>query len=291
MKTFDRETAEKIKLAAFDLDGTLLNEEAGLSDYTKEIINRAMDCGMEIVIASGRAYHTLPDEVVNIKGIKYAISSNGAVIYDNETKERIKSCTLTPESIERLFVIMENYDLPIEVFVDGEAHAEKDYAENAMKYGVPKRGAEYVKATRVPEEDIWSYIRSNINDIDSFDIICHSPDIRDEIADKVRAEVTEIYLTSSVPHLVEISYKDAGKASGLKYLSELLGVEREEIIAFGNADNDIDMLEFAGISVAVANASEGLIRIADIIADTNYNDGVAKVMSELLKYKLYINKN
>ena len=97
--------------------------------------------------------------------------------------------------------------------------------------------------------------------------------LKRKIIDELYESDKDIYITSSVKQLIEISYKDAGKRSGVQYLAGLLGIDRKDIAAFGDADNDIDMIQFAGYGVVMGNATEHLKSIADYVTKSNDEDG------------------
>ena len=101
----------------------------------------------------------------------------------------------------------------------------------------------------------------------------------------LQEQVQDIYITSSVPQLLEISYKDCGKHTGAKFLLDHLGLEREGLAAFGDADNDVDLLRFAGCGIAVANATSGCRLAADYVTKSNDQDGVAYGIYSLLDGK------
>ena len=114
-------------------------------------------------------------------------------------------------------------------------------------------------------------------------IILGDQDIRKNIIEEISSKTSDVYITSASPVMLEFSYKDCGKASGLKFLSDYLGVDRDLVAAFGDADNDIDMIKFAGIGVAMANANEALKSKADYITLSNDEDGVAYALKNILE--------
>ena len=100
-------------------------------------------------------------------------------------------------------------------------------------------------------------------------------EIKCQIRNELEQKVSDIYVTSSVEQLLEISYKDCGKHSGAKVILEHLGLEREQLAAFGDADNDADLLAFAGLGIAMANASKKCREAADWVTFSNDENGVA----------------
>jgi hypothetical protein len=272
----------KPELIALDLDETTLNENGQLTDATRSVIVKAISEGIHIVIASGRAYTALPKEVLEIEGIEYAITSNGAAIYRISDEKCIHQCKINPDSVENVLRLKDNFPVTFEAFIDGKAYADSRYVADPTVFGVTERAKHYLQATRKPIDDIAGFIREHINRLDSIDVVVPSVEIRDTIAGLISDADEEIYVTSSVKYLVEIAYKDAGKGMALRRLCDMLRVELDACAAFGNADNDIDMLKACGVGVAVSNATQGCLDSADIIAPSHKEDGVAKIIEQML---------
>ena len=244
-----------IKLVALDLDRTTLNSESHLSEVNRQALIDAISNGVHVCIASGRAFDTLPEDVISVPGIEYAITSNGAAIYRIAGKECLKSYVLTPESVKTILKLTENDIVTYEAFIKGQAFASTEYTAHPEKYGATEHSLAYVRKTRILKDDIVSFILEH----------CH-----------------ELDMTSSISQLLEISYKDAGKKSGVKFLTEYLGLSRENVAAFGDADNDTDMIEYAGVGIAMENAAPHLKQIADHVTLHHDKDGVAYAFRNIL---------
>ncbi|SEG24640.1 Cof subfamily of IIB subfamily of haloacid dehalogenase superfamily/HAD-superfamily hydrolase, subfamily IIB [Eubacterium ruminantium] len=276
----------KISLIAIDLDDTFLNDKGLMTQYGEEALKAAMDAGIEVVIASGRSYDSLPKEVTDIDGIRYAICSNGANVVDNVTGERIHSYFMTKQSVIEVLWVADKYGLFTDAFLDGIPHSSVDYLKTLdERDDLTKHRVEYVKRTRVPEKDIKKFIYDNIDHLDCVNIMVHDMDKREELL-KDLSGIDDIYITSSIPYLIEISYIDCGKEKGLEIIGNKLGIPKEQMIAFGNADNDSGMLKYAGTGIAVANASDSCIDAADVVIGTNATDSVAKEIFEIIKRKM-----
>lgn len=143
-----------------------------------------------------------------------------------------------------------------------------------MRFGASAYSVNYVRRTRRPVEDIYAFLREHGEELDSLDLITGDMNLKAKLREQIAAEVQDIYLTSSVSTLLEISDVHAGKASGLWFLAEYLGIRREEIAAFGNAENDVDMMRWAGLGIAVANSPEDVCAAADEVVPSNDEDGV-----------------
>ena len=133
------------------------------------------------------------------------------------------------------------------------------------------------------QDDIASFLKQHDDELDSMDIVVKDEAQKQKVIKVLKAEVEDIYITSSISQLVEISYKDAGKRSGVKFITEYLGLNPKQVAAFGDADNDIDMLEYAGCGIAMENASNGLLAVADVVTLHHDRDGVAYALKNILK--------
>ena len=115
--------AERLKLIALDLDDTTLRSDGTLSPKTKAALITAINQGIEVVVASGRSFSSLPQSIKDIEGIRYAITSNGAAIYHLENGERIHSITLKAQSVEEILSALQGEDICFEAFVNGVPHS------------------------------------------------------------------------------------------------------------------------------------------------------------------------
>ena len=275
----------KVRLIALDLDGTTLDSSKQVSEKNRNAIINAVKNGVHVCIASGRAFDTLPSVVTEIPGIEYAITSNPAAVYEIRDKKCLRSYKLTAESVKTILELTKDMPVTYEAFIEGRAYAGSEYIHNPVKFGATKEAIHYIQTTRTLIDDITGFIRQHVNELDSMDIIVKDADMKEKVCDAIYKETQDVYITSSVKQLVEISYKDAGKKSGVKFLADRLGVSKEEIAAFGDADNDKDMIEYAGYGIAVANASISLKEKADYITLSNDEDGIAYAFANILDIK------
>ncbi len=273
---------QKIKLIALDLDGTALDENSHLPERTKRILEQAAEAGIYLIVASGRAYSSLPAEVMKIRGLTCAITSNGAAAYDSESGKRSFSCPMEEDKVEELLrELEEEPGTAIEVFWEGDPYAGRRFLDNPVHYGAPDRAVSYLQRTRTPVEDIYAFVRRHKKDLDALDIICDGPLDKAEWFAKLE-RIGGFYVTSSTHYRLEISNQNSGKGAALREAAARLGVSMDEVVAFGNAENDVDMLKSAGLGVAVANSPESVKRQADRIAPANTEEGVAQVLEEIL---------
>ncbi len=271
-----------IKCMALDMDGTVLQDGGVLSGENKAALLYAADKGVKLIVASGRAFGTLPKEILEMPGVSYAITSNGSSIYEADTGKLVHGFVLTPDSVEKLLQATADDPVTYEVFVGGQPYADAAYVKDPVGHGAAKSAVDYIQSTRKPMADILGFIQDHIGELESVAVIVGDAGLKQEITKKLDEQVPDIYITSSVPQLIEVSYKGTGKHTALAYMAEKLGLEPSEIAAFGNADNDAEMLAFAGVGVAVADASENCLKAADLIVKSCAENGVAEAIYELL---------
>ena len=275
---------KNIKCIAFDLDHTVINSDGTMSDTTRTAIEQAIAEGIEIVPVSGRAFATFPESICQIEGISYAVTSNGAAIYNKKTGERIHGVAIESADLHSILDAFAPYfqkgQITYEAFVDGIAYGGRDYVENPNAFGVPQGNVAYVQSTRKPVDDIIGFMLEHEDELDSLDIVAADTALYQKIEKQIPLVTKAVYTTSAVSYRLEISHKNSGKATGLAYVLKLLGITPEATVAFGDGDNDAEMLEFAGLGVAMENATDSCKSSADIICGRCENDGVARFLSK-----------
>ena len=265
-----------IKCVAVDLDGTLLGANGVLSDVTRRTIEKLLKRGIEVLVASGRSLKALPSAVTDIEGIRYVITSNGSAIYDLKDNVCHKVHHIKPDSVREILKVAEDEDVVFETFIEGVPYAQKEYVDNPVAYGATPQAISYIQSTRQPITDMETFILAHEGELDSLDIVVRTEDKKKELWKKLAQKVSGIHITSSVKQLIEISHENATKATGIAFLCDMLAIEENDIVAFGDADNDIEMLQLAGRGVAMGNASQSVKEIADAVTESNTEDGVAK---------------
>lgn len=282
----------EIKCIALDLDRTTLDSQGHLSEENRTAIGRAASAGIHVVVASGRSLDSLPAEITEIPGVRYAITSNGAAVYDLCERKCLRQFKMTPESVEDILrhteqgrmkiEYLEETEISYEAFIDGRAFAESRYVADPVRFGAMPQAIPYIQSTRRPIEDMRTFIRDHKSELDCIDLVVKSEEMKNKLWKNLRENVSDVYITSSVKQLLEISHRDAGKESGAKFLLEYLGLTREELAAFGDGDNDSGLLKYAGIGFAVANASPECREAADEIVASNDEYGVAQGINKIL---------
>ena len=273
-----------IKLIAIDMDGTLLNEKKHIEKAQKEAIHEAIEAGIKIVLCTGRPlygilpfYKELGLQELDQEG--YVILNNGCSVHKTKDWELIECSEITPDDMEHLYKFSEKYDINF-TLVD-EMH--------------------YFNIGRKPTKELImdaQFVFSDITDItleeaksgkykivkvmflgDPEEMKKFQTEYEDTIKERYEGVLSQSYVYEVLP-------KGYNKGTGLKNLAEKLGIKQEEVMAIGDGNNDVEMLEYANYGVAMGNASKLVRNAAKYTTDTNENDGVAKAIRKYALNKL-----
>ncbi|MBO4236053.1 MAG: HAD family phosphatase [Firmicutes bacterium] len=273
-----------IRMIGLDLDGTTLDAEGSFSERTIDAFRGAMEKGAHVVIATGRAVHSLPEEIYDMDGLEYAVTSNGARIIELGTGDTIYSNFLDGESVRIAHKILKENNAMIELFYRGRAYIGADEFERITTGGPTMRNRKYVSSTRTPVDDIYALLLEGAEEIENISVNYPTIDAKLAMEDKLKA-IPNVTVTSSFTYNNEIGGATTSKANALRFMMEKLSVEPEELMCCGDSPNDIAMIKLAGVGVAVGNAEEVVKEIADYIAAPHYEDGVAKAIEKFVLEK------
>lgn len=270
-----------IKLIALDMDGTTLNSAGRISPGNRAALERAAGEGVRIMVATGRPRSALPKDALAIGAIRYALTSNGARITDLQSGDTVYENCMSPLAAERSVELLKNYNYVIECFIDGVAYIQKWYYDEVERSRSSFRSVDYILNTRNPVEDIYGFILSHRDSIENininFDDISEKPAMREKLL-----TIPEATITSSFNHNLEIGGATTSKADALEHMCGIFGITRDEMMAVGDSPNDIAMLKAAGIAVAVGNAKDEVKAVADYVAPSNNDDGVADAIDRFV---------
>ncbi len=272
---------KNIRMVGLDLDGTLLNDRKKMSDYTRSVLEEAIAQGCVVLIATGRPICAVSKEVLDVKGMKYALTVNGGKILDLETGEVLYSKPVPFEKAVEVLKICCEYDIIPEILTSGHIYTNAKCMTHLEDYYSNPSMIEYVVNTRTPVEDVTALLHQTKESIDKLRAVFRYPEERLEARRRLEAMPGLVIVNSSNVDL-EINVEGTDKGSGLLWLGEQLGISREEIMACGDSNNDYEMLKAVGWSVAMGNSEEAIKEIADYITDTNDNDGVAKAFEKFV---------
>ncbi|MBR3840394.1 MAG: HAD family hydrolase [Erysipelotrichales bacterium] len=248
-----------IKVAFFDLDGTITDPITHtIPASTIEALSKLQEKGIKIYVSSGRSYSM----VVTIDGINQIkwdgyICNNGATVYDNEAN-LITATYFTSEQVNNLISKCEKENLTVTLCTPDYFLAPLGVDENM------------VTAHNFFGEALPKFIKPYANE-HVFMAMAYAPM---DYPYETFEEVDGIQAVPNRSTYADIILKNMSKAEGLKGISETLGISRDEMIAFGDESNDLEMLEYAGISVAMGNANDKVKSICSYITTNVDDDGI-----------------
>lgn len=272
---------QKIKLIALDLDGTLLTNEKKISPYTMEILEKAIEQGVIITIATGRPFMGIPEELRTFQGIQYAMSSNGAKIINVANGDIIMENLLPAELAMKMLEIGNHYDALQEVYFEDQGYVDEDKMKHLEKYHHNPNMWEYFRTTRKQVPDIISLAKEKHQDMDKVQMLFADLSERDAAWKEIE-KVEGVTQVDSLGYNIEINSAGVNKGAMLLELGAMLGIKREEIMACGDGQNDIAMVQMAGLGVAMGNAKDSVKKVADYVTDTNEEQGVAKAIKKFV---------
>lgn len=288
------------KLIAIDLDGTLLNSYGAVTENTKNVIKKVEEQGTNIVLASGRPIDSIKAIANEIESKKYFIAGNGAIVYDIEKDEIIYENCLKKQKVLDIIKICEENSIGYSIYT------EKDILTTALKYNVlyyhkenlkkPEdkktkisiiqnmeeyikndNTSRYLKITVCDEDKIvFNSIIRKLRDLKDVEVLDVSHMARKTIKQGTEEIAVEYYYT-------EISRKNVDKWNAIEFLAKKLKIDSKDIMAIGDNINDKQMIENAGLGVAMGQSTPVVTSIANEVTASNNEEGVAKILQKYYK--------
>lgn len=264
----DKYDFKNVKLVALDLDGTLLDKHLNLSQRTKETIIDLVDRGIIVSFVSGRP-RKAAEFVRERVGVDMPIVAyNGGMVITPAGKE-IFSTKIPLREALKIIRYGEERELYVKVYIDDVFYV-KESDEKSISFS-KTRNVNFKAVGKLSDN-----IKEDVNMI----IINYKEDI-DGIIDEKLKEV-DVTVTTSVSNSIDVIPKGISKGYGLRMVAENLNIKREDIIAIGNSLNDIEMLEYAGVGIAMKNSDISLLREWDNISEyTNNEEGVYHILNQI----------
>ena len=275
-----KKTGKKIRMIALDLDGTLLTSDKVLTDRTKDVLRRAIEQGIVVLPATGRPLSGIPKEVMEFPGVRYAVTANGARIVDSLEGRILYEDQVSYENGKKVLEICGKYDALLEVYYNGVGYTEES-ALNRLGDFVPRVPmAAYILNTRQPVENVTELFNRKKLPTDKVQAIFSSEEDCKKAWKEVEDHILDIEITGALCNNIEVNAKGVNKGKGILMLGKILGIEREEIMAFGDGRNDTAMLQEAGLGIAMSNAVEEAKAAADEVTLSNDEEGVAAAIEK-----------
>lgn len=269
------------KMVAFDLDGTLLTREKEITPYTSAVLAELVRRKIIVVPTTGRPISAVPEELQQFPGIRYVISANGARVIDL-AERKVLSEHLLPQPVgQQALAILNKYDCIIEVYYDGYGFVQADAQARVHELPMDEPIKQYFLATRRAVPDLMAKVAAEHREMDKLQGIFMN--LADKQAAQAElAQMPEVKLTSALINNLEINLATINKGSAMLDLAAGFGIAPEQIMSFGDGDNDIEMVQAAGFGVAMENGIEEIKAAADYVTASNNHDGVAKAITKFI---------
>ncbi|MDR2740907.1 MAG: Cof-type HAD-IIB family hydrolase [Treponema sp.] len=270
---------EKIKALAFDLDGTLLAPGAVLTERTRKVLRGCMDRGVRIIIATGRSVASADRYRREIDAQGPMICFNGAKVVVMPGGEILGFRPLDPQTVGFCVDLARKMDVYYQVYF---ARSREQYGELLM--GEKDRAEAWGYRDHTGICPVFGDLKAALGAADFEGCIKSMFLAEPEVLDRIRPRLEErfgdrVYITKSSPAFLEVLAAGVTKGSGLRIAMDRYGFSPEEVIAFGDEENDLPMFTVAGFAVVPANAASAIRASADFVTGANTEDGAAAFLT------------
>ena len=262
----------KYRLIAIDLDGTLVNQEGVILSSSRKAIRRAIDCGVKVILATGRMYQPSTRFAQELGVSTPIICYQGALIREPYSGSVLWHKPLPVPTARRVIKQVRQVGVQLYVYVDDQIYVEE----------ITERGQWYAQRNGVElnlVKDLVTFLERQPTVIVAWGEAVEIDRL------SIRLDVDfgpSLLVTKSYPTFCEIGHPASGKGNALKYLAKLLGIKQSQTVAIGNGPNDISMLKWAGLGVVIGTAPEEVTAAANRVVNTETGDSFAEAMEQLL---------
>jgi Cof subfamily protein (haloacid dehalogenase superfamily) len=265
------------EVGAFDLDGTVVRRDLRITDRTVAALDRLRERGMRLVVATGRRFEGAREhaERLGFATLDPLICYGGSMVR-RMNGETLLHYTLTRSLGVEMLEWAAERSLHARVFVDGRVITSSD-TPAALRH---LRSYEEPGLSVVEDPAAW--LRNGGEEPTKLVLVDHPGDVEGWLEEAQDAFRGRLFVTRSLPHYVEVGDLEGTKSKALRFLCERWGIDPGRVIAFGDADNDVDMLRFVGHGVAVGGMTDEVREAADAVASPVHEDGVASYLERLM---------
>lgn len=276
----------KIKAIVLDIDGTLVTSNKTISEKTKKSLIQAQENGIKVILASGRPtrgmWH-LAEELELHKFNGFLVSFNGARVTDCKTKEVLFDQTISAETSKAILEHLKSFTVIPMIYGDTHLYV-SDVYQNAVQtvdgvLNVVEYEARMCRFLLCEQPDLAAFVEEPQNKV----LIAGDPLYLQDVYQSIHAPFKDLTTGAfSTPFYFELTAKNIDKAFALNKVLEKQGIQAENVVSFGDGQNDRSIIEYAGMGVAMGNAMQEILHIADAITLSNDEDGIAVFLEKYL---------
>ena len=271
-----------IKLIALDLDGTLLDSGKRLSARNRAALEAAAAKGVHVVPTTGRFFGMMPEAIHALPFVRYAITVNGAQVYDRETDTALARAEIPVATAIAAMEVLDGFDCIYDCYQENWGWMTDAMQRKAADYAPDAHYLKMIREFRRPVPELKAHLAAKGADVQKVMLFARDAADLPAIRDALAARFPELVLTRSTPNNVEINHALAHKGEALRRLADRLGFGLACCMAFGDGLNDLTMVRDAGFGVAMSNAAPEVLAAAKHVTLSNDDDGVAAAIEKYL---------
>ena len=267
-----------VKILAFDLDYTLLNDKKLIPPENFEALSNAAAKGVYIVPATGRVYQGIPEELRSLPFMRWFITANGAYIYDAVADRSAARAEIPLAQALDFFTYCDGLDCLYDCYQDNWGYMAADMLKIAPDIIPDAAVKKMIQTLRTPVPELKEYLRQKGADVQKLQLYFTDMALRAELLDELPRRFPKLAFSSSMPFNIEVNAPEATKGCALLTLCGLLGIDPKDSMALGDGTNDLDMIRKAGIGVAMANGAPSVRAAADYVTESCNDGGFANAV-------------
>lgn len=278
-------TFPDIRLAAVDLDGTLMDSMDHVAESAIDEIRRLNEEGCLVVPCTGRYLRAIPRQVLSMGKVRYAITANGGQIWDTHSLTSLYRVKLPEGTVREILEFMKGKEGYIEIFSQGKSYVNEGDVFKAARKERNYNFIHYFQREHImvpclqKASSIW-------DEAEKLNVFYMEDNDRRQLQAMLMSR-GDLQITSSIGGNMEVNAKIVNKGRAMKWLCGYLGIAREETLAVGDGDNDIEMLEFAGYGIAMGNSCDELKRRAGYVTADNDSGGAEDILRRIGEIRLF----
>lgn len=270
-----------LRMVFFDLDDTLLSpDHATVAPRTEKALYRLQEAGVLLAIATGRSRAFIPESLSSLP-FRYLLTSNGADVVDVQSETHVHTDYISPEDAAVAWKILEPHGLFVEWYVENEVAIDEATKARLNELSMPLWHRNYFAKGAMPVFDtVEQFIGMGAPKLEKINLPRFDPELRQKVWHELD-ETGRFTLSSSLGRNIEINCNGCTKGQAIKALCRQLNISISQVMAFGDGDNDIEMLATVGIGVAMGNGTEKVKEAARFVTGRYDQDGIASFVEAM----------
>ena len=271
----------KVKLLAFDLDGTIIMEDRKtITRQSLEAIKYAADKRVKIVVATGRMISAIPQEILGMDCIDYIITANGACLQNAKTKEVMHKCGLNYKKVDELCRLAEKLGIFYELYCDGKSYAPRYNKDIINKFNIHEEFFDLLNDRTIAYESLKELKNDGIG-VEKFNMLSIPYDKYKEVW-VAFSKVKGINQVSSIKINIEINSEETSKWNAIKVLCDKINIDINDVMTIGDSGNDYEMIKNSGIGVCMGNGFDEVKHVSKYVTKSICEEGFSYALKKFI---------